>query len=130
MLMSFSALSGQGFKNFAPKIGSLRLLDTTPSTVLLAVLVNITNPTNYSATVPFADVQILVNGTLVGHASTEAIEVGPGFNENIPVTAKWDPSGLGGERGATVGRDFISQYISGKPIKLAPDISIPDVERV
>ena len=128
--MSFSALSGQGFKNFAPKIGSLQLLDTTPSTVLLSVLVNITNPTNYSATVPFADIQILVNGTLVGNASTEAIEVGPGFNENIPVTAKWDPSHLGGEKGATVGRDFISQYISGKLIELAANVSITDVGRV
>ena len=117
MLMGFSALSGQGFKNFAPKIGSLQLLDTTPSTVLLAVLVNITNPTNYSATVPFADIQILVNGTMVGNASTEAIEIDPGFNKNIPVKAKWDPPGLGGEKGATVGKDFISQYISGKRIK-------------
>ena len=114
MLMGSSALSGQGFKSFAPKIGSLQLLDTTPSAVLLSVLVNFTNPTNYSATVPFADLRIFVNGTLVGNASTEAIEVGPGFNENLPVQAKWGPSELGGETGTVVGRELISQYISGR----------------
>ena len=114
VLMRSSAVSEHGFKSFAPKIGSLNLLDTTPSSVLLEVLANITNPTNYSATVPFVDLQILVNGTLVGNATTRAVTVRPGHNVNIPVQAKWDPSGLSGKEGAAVGKNLISQYISGK----------------
>lgn len=121
--MGSSALSGHGIKSFAPKIGSLRLLDTTPSSVLLAVLVNITNPTSYSATVPFVDIQIYIDGTLVGNATTESVSVGPGINENIPVQAKWDPAGLGGEKGKAVGRDLVSRYISGMRLILLSKLS-------
>ena len=74
---------------------------------------NLTNPTNYSATVPFVDINILANNTLLGHATVKNLYVGPGNNTNIPVTAVWDPSTLGGKKGAAVGREFLSQYISG-----------------
>ena len=114
--MEFPALSEHGFHRFAPKVGSLRLLETSKSSVTLSLLVNLTNPTNYSATVPFVDIQIMVNKTLVGHASTEAVEVGPGLNENIPVMTEWNPLGLGGYNGTAAGKELISRYISGETL--------------
>ena len=111
--MGFSALSGHGFNSFGLKVGSLRLIDTTASSVLLEVYANITNPTNYSATVPFVDIQILVNNTVVGNATTQSIYIEPGRNINIPVLARWNPLRSGSEKGAVIGKNFISQYISG-----------------
>ena len=114
VLMGSSALSGHGAKSFNPKIGSLKLLDTTPSSILLELTVNITNPTNYSATVPYVDIHVLNNGTLFGHTTAENISVVPGHNDGILVKMMWDPRGMSGINGTARAREFISQYISGK----------------
>ena len=111
--MGSSALSGHGFKDLSPEIGSLKLVKTTPSSFLLELKANLTNPTNYSATVPFVDINIFSNGTLLGHATVRDIQVGPGRNENITVQTTWDPLGLSGEVGKNMSRELVSQYISG-----------------
>ncbi|KAH0385066.1 hypothetical protein KCU92_g3864, partial [Aureobasidium melanogenum] len=102
-----------GVGSFAPKIGNLQILDTGKTSLTLTALVNFTNPTEYSATVPFVDINILTNDTLLGHATAKDIRVVPGNNTNILVTAVWDPRTLGGEEGHQVGVEFLSQYISG-----------------
>ncbi|KAI9843873.1 MAG: regulator of (H+)-ATPase in vacuolar membrane [Sclerophora amabilis] len=99
--------------SFAPKIGSLKILDTSETTLVLQALVNLTNPTAYSASVPFIDINILSNDTLVGHATARDVEVVPGLNENIIVEALWDPASPSGKKGRDVGRELLSQYISG-----------------
>ena len=75
--------------------------------------VNITNPTEYSARIPFIDVHVLHNNTLLGHSVAKDIEVVPGNNTGILIEALWDPSGLSGPNGSLVGRNLLSQYISG-----------------
>ncbi|KAH0265887.1 hypothetical protein KCU91_g11144, partial [Aureobasidium melanogenum] len=102
-----------GVGSFAPKIGNLQILDTGKTSLTLTALVNFTNPTEYSATVPFVDINILTNDTLLGHATAKDVHVVPGNNTNILVTAVWDPRTLGGEQGHRVGVEFLSQYISG-----------------
>ncbi|KAG9937415.1 hypothetical protein KCU98_g19746, partial [Aureobasidium melanogenum] len=102
-----------GVGSFAPKIGNLQILDTGKTSLTLTALVNFTNPTEYSATVPFVDINILTNDTLLGHATAKDIRIVPGNNTNILVTAVWDPRTLGGEEGHRVGVEFLSQYISG-----------------
>ena len=99
--------------SFRPKVFGLQILDTSPTSLTLSALVNMTNPTNYSASVPFIDIHILVNGSLVGHATARDIEVVPGNNTDMYVEAVWDPLTLGGEKGRAVGAEFLSQYISG-----------------
>lgn len=91
----------------------MNIIDTTETSLTIAALVNLTNPTNYSATVPYVDINILNNNTLLGHATIKDLYIGPGNNTNIPVVAHWDPATLGGKPGAAVGREFLSQYISG-----------------
>ncbi|KAI9751683.1 MAG: Peroxisome chaperone and import receptor [Chaenotheca gracillima] len=105
-------LSGN-FGSFAPKIGSLQILDTSETTLVLEALVNFTNPTPYSATVPFFNIHILTNDTILGHATAKNIVVSPGLNENVQIKALWDPLGSSGKEGQDVGREFLSQYVSG-----------------
>ena len=114
MLMGGPALSGGGLQGFAPEVGSLKILESTRSSLLIEAKVNITNPTNYSATVPYVDINLFSNNTLLGHATAERVNVVPGRNEDILVKATWDPSGLSGNRGINIGRELLSQYISGQ----------------
>lgn len=109
---NFIAIS-RGFSSFSPKISSLEILDTTKTTFTLQAKVNFTNPTEYSAVVPYVDLKIINNGTVLGHATAKDVSVGPGDNDNIPIVAVWDPLTPGGKKGRDLGREFLSQYISG-----------------
>ncbi|KAH0543844.1 hypothetical protein FGG08_001883 [Glutinoglossum americanum] len=104
----------KGFGSFPPKVGSLKILDTTESTFTLQAKINFTNPTKYSAVVPYVDLRIINNNTILGHATAKDVSVSPGDNDNIVVEAVWDPMTLGGEKGQGLGREFLSQYISGR----------------
>ena len=96
--------------SFSPEVGSLRILETTARTILLQAKVNITNPTDYSATVPYVDIQMLNNGSVLGNATAKAITVRPGPNRDITVKALWEPADAQAE---AVGRELLSQYVSG-----------------
>ncbi|KAI1499801.1 hypothetical protein F5X99DRAFT_388622 [Biscogniauxia marginata] len=98
--------------NINPRVGSLKVLDTSVDTITLQALVNITNPTPYTAHVPFVNVHVLKNGSVIGDATIEDVDIAKGLNTNMVVTAKWNPS-IGGIIGRQVGRELISQYISG-----------------
>jgi hypothetical protein len=74
--------------------------------------VNITNPTPYTAFVPYVNVHVVSNGTVLGHATVENTKVSQGANSDILVTAKWNPAASGKE-GRHIGRELISQYLSG-----------------
>lgn len=95
------------------KVGNLQVLGTTETSLTIEALVNLTNPTQYSATVPFADVHILSNGSLFGHATAQAISIKPGRNINIPITAVWNPLEMGGQVAHAKAVDFLSQWLSG-----------------
>ena len=99
--------------SFRPKIHNLTILETGPSSLTLGALVNLTNPTDYSASVPCIDIHIMENGTLLGHATARNLHIVPGENDNLFVTAVWDPLTSGGKQAASVGRELLSQYISG-----------------
>lgn len=88
------------------------ILDTTSDSILLQALVNITNPTPYTATIPYVTAHITCNGTVIGELMADDLEISSGNNTNLLVRAKWDPS-MGGAGAKTIARDLISQYISG-----------------
>lgn len=92
----------------------MEILDTTASTLAIQARMNVTNPTEYSATVPYVNINLLSNGTILGHATAKNISVVPGPNHDLLVTAVWDPKALSGEKGLTAGRELLSQYISGQ----------------
>ncbi|KAI1327579.1 hypothetical protein F5Y16DRAFT_187829 [Xylariaceae sp. FL0255] len=103
---------GGGIGSLYPQIGSLRILDTSLDSITLEAMVNVTNPTPYTATVPFANVHVVKNGSVLGDATIENVNVKTGLNTNLLVTAKWHPR-QGGPHGRQIGRDLVSQYISG-----------------
>ena len=85
------------------------------SWIKLAADVNFTNPTNYSATVPYFDLKLLNNGTELGHAFVRNATITPGNNTNVSIVAFWQPYG---EAALLQGKDVLSQYVSGKSSKL------------
>jgi hypothetical protein len=100
-------------KGFKPKVFDLKILDTTTSGLTLSALVNITNPTVYYANIPYVDILIRKNGSTLGHATARDLAIGPGENSNLYVTAVYDPLTNGGANATAIGRELISQYISG-----------------
>ncbi len=112
-LISLKAIGGGRLERFSPKIGALQILETTKTTLLLQARLNLTNPTDYSASVPFVDINLLSNGTIVGNATARNITVVPGENTNLVVEALWDPLTSSGNAGLAQGRELLSQYISG-----------------
>lgn len=95
-----------------PNVGAVEIISTTSTSISFKASVNITNPTPYSAHVPFINLHIQSNGTSIGEAQAENLDIRAGKNPNLIVSATWNPS-MGGERGLERGRDLLSEYLSG-----------------
>lgn len=106
------ALPGNLLGSFAPKVGNVEVTGTTPGSVSIKATANLTNPSPYSAHIPFISVHVLSNGTVVGEAMAKNLDIRHGENTNVIVLATWNPS-MGGADGRTRGRNLLSQYISG-----------------
>ncbi len=94
----------------------------------LQAIINVTNPTPYTAHLPYANIHILHNNTVIGDATVEDLDIVKGPNANILVTATWNPP-MGGAQGRRIARELISQYLSGYNTTLtvkAHRKSIPD----
>ncbi|KAL6158489.1 hypothetical protein ACJBU6_02601 [Exserohilum turcicum] len=94
-------------------VGNMAIIDTSPTSLTITALVNFTNPTKYSATVPYFNINVLANGSHIGSATVKDMEVVPGNNTNHLVSLHWDPYEYGGHKGKEVGAELLSQYISG-----------------
>lgn len=86
-----------------PEIKGMEIVDTSETSLTLQARVNVTNPTEYSASVPYCNVSIWANQTQVGYAWASA-DIVPGPND-VVVRASWTVG--------DVGREWLSQYISG-----------------
>jgi hypothetical protein len=75
----------------------------------LVAVADIENPTVYAATIPFADVNVLANNTLLGHVTARKLDIHKGANKNLSIQAAWAP----GLEGRSVGVELLSQWISG-----------------
>jgi hypothetical protein len=104
-------LSG-GLDTLMPTIKSLRVTNSTPNAMSLETTIDVENPTEYSAIIPFADVKITVNNTILGHIAVRNLNVSEGLNRNLTVIAEYAP--MSGEKGRKTGRELLSQWISGK----------------
>jgi hypothetical protein len=108
------AIPGGGLKSFDPKIQNMTIVETTKDAITLEANISFNNPTEYSATIPFADINILSNGTFMGHGTVKNIKVARGKNENVLIQAVWSPN----QSGRAVSRELLSQYISGLNVTL------------
>lgn len=108
------------------------ILDTTADWILLQALVNITNPTPYTASIPYVTAHIICNGSVIGEVMADDLEITNGNNTNLLFRARWDPS-MGGPDAKAIARNLISQYISGFNTTLgvrAHRASIPGQPRI
>jgi len=94
-----------------PQVGNVKILSTSKTGLNIQATVNFTNPTEYTAEVPYANIHILHNGSIIGEATARNVFVKPGNNANITLEGKWDPAPNG--KAAEIGRELLSQYISG-----------------
>ncbi len=88
-------------------------MSTSKTSLNLEARVNFTNPTEYTAQIPYINIHILNNGSVIGDATASNITVGRGNNTDVLVQATWDPTKYGGENATKIGRELLSQYISG-----------------
>ncbi|KAI0874967.1 hypothetical protein GGS24DRAFT_457486 [Hypoxylon argillaceum] len=98
--------------NINPKVGTIRVMDSSLDSITLQALVNVTNPTPYTASIPFINVHLVANNSILGDGTIENVDIRAGNNTDLLVTATWNPA-KGGPHSRRVGRDFISQYLSG-----------------
>ncbi|KAJ5176274.1 uncharacterized protein N7482_002151, partial [Penicillium canariense] len=105
--------AGKSIDHLNCRIVSLELGETSESSLAVSVRLNFTNPTDYSAVVPFVDARVLFNDTAVGHVTARNISVVPGNNTEVSINIFWDPLNNGGLDGVEAGRALVSSYISG-----------------
>jgi hypothetical protein len=106
--------------SFESQVGDLEILDTTPEKLFFAATVNVTNPTEYSAKVPYVNISVSSNGTHLGFATAEGVSLVPGTN-SVRVKSSFG------------GKDFISRYLSGENTTLTLRThanTIPSVPRL
>lgn len=108
-----TALSKGGLSNLNPHVADIKILDTTKTSLSLQVKVNFTNPTEYTAQIPYINIHLLNNGSIIGQGIVTDLNVTKGNNTNVLVNAVWDPYTLGGKKAQAIGRELLSQYISG-----------------
>lgn len=112
-----------------PRVRNFRVLRTTPTAIHVEALVNITNPTPYSASVPYFTAHVMKNGSVIGDATVRNARITRGRVEDLLISAVWEPS-RSGEEGREIGIDLVSGYLSGQNITLtvkAHEESIPAV---
>src|SRR5688572_3747047 len=110
MLTVVSGIPRESFKEFLPQVSDLRIINTTSTGIQLQALLNCTNPTPYTAWVPYVNAHIYANESMIGEAIARDINVTVGNNSNIRVTATWDPFLFGGEASRNASRTLLSEY--------------------
>lgn len=114
MLTGGAAIPRKAFTEFLPQVSDLRILNTTTTGIQLQALMDCTNPTPYTAFVPYVNAHIYANDSMIGEAVARDVNVTLGNNTNIIVTANWDPVLFGGEASRSASRALLSEYLSGK----------------
>ncbi|KID91527.1 pre-rRNA processing protein [Metarhizium guizhouense ARSEF 977] len=97
-----------------PQVGDVHILNTSSTGVHIQASVNVTNPTPYTASIPYVNIHILEDNLLIGEAITKNLHFKSGVNTNIIVEATWDPPSFGGKKAHQAARRLLSEYLSGK----------------
>ncbi|KAH7154955.1 hypothetical protein B0J13DRAFT_593379 [Dactylonectria estremocensis] len=107
-----NGLPGDAFAQLNPQVGEIQILNTSETGVHLQALVNITNPTEYTAVVPYINIHILHKGEILGEAVATNIDFGLAHK---------------------IGRKLLSDYVSGKNTTMTAKAhrnSIPTVPQI
>ncbi|KAF4986721.1 hypothetical protein FDECE_15807 [Fusarium decemcellulare] len=125
-----AGLPGDTLGKLNPQVGEIEIVETSETGIQMKGFVNITNPTSYTAVVPYLNIHILHDGEVLGEAVSRNVEFGLGENTNMLVHATWDPVRFGGDKAHEIGRKLLSDYVSGKNTTLTARThkgSIPNI---
>ncbi|KAK6499204.1 hypothetical protein TWF506_003832 [Arthrobotrys conoides] len=78
----------------------------------MSAKVTFTNPTNYTATIPYLNILFTKNGTILGNGTLVNATIGLGENQ-VAVEAFWAPAD-GGETARAKGMALLGEYVSGE----------------
>ncbi|KAE8323386.1 hypothetical protein BDV39DRAFT_182418 [Aspergillus sergii] len=104
---------GDSLERLSPRVESIALGPTTESSLVMKAKINMTNPSLYSASVPFVDFILVYNETKLAHITARDLVIVPGVNAGIHADLQWNPLELGGSAGITAGQEMLSRYVSG-----------------
>lgn len=124
---------GDGINAFNPHAREIRVLNTSETGMHMQALVNVTNPTLYTASIPYVNAHVFSHGHRIGEVTAENLDVKVGNNTNILVTAIWDPSTFGGDLARAAGQRLLSDYLSGKSANItlrSHEGSIPSMPEI
>lgn len=97
-----------------PKVDDIQILNTSDTGVSMMAKVNFTNPTPYTATIPWFNAHIYSNGSIIGEVVAKDATLQLGNNTGTVIHATWDPVRFGGEKAHQISRKLLSDYLSGK----------------
>ncbi|KAE8150086.1 hypothetical protein BDV25DRAFT_155026 [Aspergillus avenaceus] len=104
---------GGSLEQLKPRVETIELVSTTASSLDLRAKINLTNPSPYSAAVPFVDLVLFYNKSKVAHITARDLNIVPGVNSGIDADLQWNPLELDGPMGVTAGQEMLSRYVSG-----------------
>ncbi|KAK6535125.1 hypothetical protein TWF694_001607 [Orbilia ellipsospora] len=111
-----------------PRPNEISIISSTSTSVKLGANVTFNNPTNYTARIPYANIQFTKNETVLGNGTIRDITIG--LKENTAVLeAFWAPAD-GGDLAWATGAALLGDYISGKNTTItlrAHEHSIPSL---
>ncbi|KAK6351715.1 hypothetical protein TWF718_004862 [Orbilia javanica] len=94
-----------------PKPKDIMIFSSTKNSVRMGAKVTFTNPTNYTAIIPYLNILFTKNGTILGNGTLVNAAIGKGENQ-VTVEAFWAPAD-GGEEARTMGMALLGEYVSG-----------------
>ncbi|KAG6025478.1 hypothetical protein E4U41_001516 [Claviceps citrina] len=97
-----------------PQVGQLQILNTSSTGLHVRALVNVTNTTPYTASIPFLSIHLVKDDDVLGEAVARDLHFAQRRNTNIRIEATWDPDSLGGPDAHRLARCLLSEYLSGK----------------
>jgi hypothetical protein len=97
-----------------PQVDNIQILNTSETGVTMEAMVNFTNPTPYTAQIPYVNLHILNSGYLIGEAIARDVNLTLGNNTGNVIYATWDPWTFGGTESQQVAKRLLSQYLSGE----------------
>ncbi|TQV91477.1 pre-rRNA processing protein [Cordyceps javanica] len=109
-----NGLPGDLISNVLPRVGDIWVRNTTSTAVRVECVVNFTNPTPYSASIPYINLHVISEGNILADVTMQDLLVGQGNVTDVTVSASWDPKGFGGDASREAGRRLISKFLSGK----------------
>jgi len=86
-------------------------LSTTADSLTIKATIDIENPTDYTAFIPYANVHVYSNGSYIGNVTVTDLDVVHGVNSNLTASATWAP------KESLDGRELLSQWLSGKLLR-------------